>query len=105
MTQDAKRRRPHGWQDYAAGHRCRVCRKAWADYHRERKHRLGLVRPRDEQRFYDPPYGRRGLTALGETILDTEVARTGRDWRDVMDRLLRQHGAAVTFPEASATTH
>ncbi len=97
----ARAKAEHGtWQCYAS-RKCRRadCRAAWATYCRERKHRLGLARSRDELRFYRPPYGRRGFDALTETILDAAETRTGRNWRDVVGLLVRKHGATVTFPD------
>lgn len=90
--------REHGWQDYAAGHRCQVCRQAWANYHRERKHRLGLATPRPV-RFYEGPYGPHGLSQLGEQIVASAAKREKQNALDVLDRLVRQYGTAVRFPK------
>lgn len=38
------------------------------------------------------------LTELGRCILDAAAERTGRSRSDVIERLLREHGATVEFP-------
>ena len=94
----------HGTQRcYQGGCRRPECKKAWADYIRQRRHRLGEQTPRDQRRFFPGPYGQHGFDALTEHILEAAARRTGWSWRDVVGLLVRRHGTTAEFPAASET--
>lgn len=85
---------------YLKGCRRPECKEAWATYIRERRHRLGLQKPREDFRFYEGPYEaapQPRLTPMGMRILDAVVEREGKRASDVFEKLLRDYGSEVTF--------
>jgi len=115
---------PHGTpaRYNGGGCRCQDCRDAWATYCRIRARRNG--RPSRSQRAaiarmrLDPDapvmlrheayYPDKGApiqlrpTALGREILSALQRRTGRDYDDIVERLLRTGGEGLTFDDPPA---
>lgn len=91
----------HGLTGYTRKCRCRVCRRAWADYYTARRRRLG-IRARSELQYYHGPRAgiSASLTPLGAQILATAASRTGRGKSDIMEAALRIAGPALGFEVA-----
>jgi hypothetical protein len=87
---------------YQARCRCDACRAGWAQYIRDRRHRLGLQKPREDLRFYEGPYEAAPapkLTPLAKTLLEATVERTGKKASDIFEQLLRDHAREVCFAD------
>ncbi len=81
---------------YQSGCRRDECKKAWATYIRDRRHRLGEQRPREDMRVFTGPRGRRGFDELTERILDAGEEATQKHWRDLVGILVRNHASEIT---------
>ncbi len=77
---------------YQGGCRCDACRAGWATYIRERRYRLGLQRPRAEQRFYESATESTGdlkVSTLAKRRFEAMQERSGLKKGDVFERMAR----------------